>query len=68
MENSLPPILEMYNSTRENRDFNVIRKHEEFSKPAVSKKSITKKGHYLDDSVKESCSPGPASKLKLIFR
>ena len=48
MENSLPPIKEMYNSTRENRDFNVIRKYQDFSKTQQMKKSPTKKNHYLD--------------------
>jgi hypothetical protein len=32
MENTLPPIQEMYNCTRENRDYNVIRKYQDFTK------------------------------------
>jgi hypothetical protein len=51
----------MYSSTRENRDFNVIRKYEDLTKTQFAKKAITKKGHYLDDEIKYSCSPGPAS-------
>lgn len=63
MENSLPPIKEMYNSTRSNRDYSVVRVYQSLSQTQQLKKAITKKGHYLDDSVRTSCSPGPASTL-----
>ena len=68
MDNMLPPIKEMYNSTRENRDFYVIRKYQDMAQSPSTKKSPTKKGHYLDDQVKASCSPGPASSFFKLFR
>lgn len=61
MENSLPPIIEMYNSTRDNRDYNVIRKYQGIVSHQSPKRSITKKDHYLDIALRMTTSPGPAS-------
>ncbi len=67
MEN-LPPIStlafnldDMYSSIRENRDFGVIKKYESGRVASSTKVSPTKKGSYLDDEIRMSCSPGPAS-------
>jgi hypothetical protein len=61
MENFLPPIKEMYNCERNGHDYSVNKKYHASSKLAETKRSITKKGHYLDDSIRMSTSPGPAS-------
>jgi hypothetical protein len=66
MENFLPPIKEMYNCERDGHDYNVIKKYHATAKISDAKKAITKKGHYLDDSIRMSTSPGPASNIFLI--
>jgi hypothetical protein len=47
-ESTLPNIREDYRSTRENRDFNVIRKYEGTHKSPQTNCKPTKKDHYLD--------------------
>ena len=51
----------MYSSLTENKDFAVVRKYEQAKRPSPVKTTITKKGSFLDDEVKMSCTPGPAS-------
>ena len=51
----------MYHSIQENKDFAVIRKYESTRLPPDTKQNPTKKGSYLDDTIKMNCSPGPAS-------
>jgi hypothetical protein len=58
---SLPTIKDMYNCTRENYDYNVIRHYEGKHKSFAINTKATKKDHYLDQSIKLNCSPGPAS-------
>lgn len=38
----------------------MVRKYESTRLASETKKSPTKKGSYLDDTIKYSCSPGPA--------
>lgn len=61
----LPNIREIYRCTRENRDYNVIRKYEGGHKSALNVKP-TKRNHYLDEEIRLNCSPGPASTCHLI--
>ena len=60
-EQMLPSIKDMYNCTRENYDYNVIRKYEGDHKNLAVNSKPTKKDHYLDWSTRLNCSPGPAS-------
>lgn len=57
----LPSIKDMYNCTRENHDYNVIRKYQGDKKNFAVNSKPTKKDHYLDWSTRLNCSPGPAS-------
>jgi len=62
MEGSeLPPISDVYEWTRQNRDTNVIRKYEGGHKSFAQAQKPTKKDTYLDQSIRYACSPGPAS-------
>jgi len=72
MEN-LPPIStclfildEMYTSMLEHKDYDVIRKYESTKLNSDAKRSPTKKGSFLDDSIRMNNSPGPASKIFFI--
>lgn len=47
-DQTLPTIRDMYNATRENFDYNVIRAYEAKSKPLPINAKPTKKDHYLD--------------------
>jgi len=60
-EKGLPTIKDMYNCTRENYDYNVIRTYEGLHKNFAINSKPTKKNHYLDESIKLNSSPGPAS-------
>ena len=51
----------MYASLQEQKDYDVIRKYQTTRIDNPTKKSPTKKGSYLDDAIKMSSSPGPAS-------
>jgi hypothetical protein len=51
----------MYNCTRENYDYNVIKKYEGGKKSFAVNSKPTKKSHYLDTAIKNNVSPGPAS-------
>ena len=57
----LPSIQEMYSFTKKNQDFTVVRNYEETTKRGPGKQVPTKRKHYLDDCIRYSCSPGPAS-------
>ena len=65
-EQTLPPISDMYNCTRENHDYNVIRKYEGDHKDFSVNSKPTKKDHYLDQDIRLNCSPGPASNFLFI--
>jgi hypothetical protein len=58
---SLPTIKDMYNCTRENYDYNAIKRYEGKRNSLGMNSKPTKKDHYLDESIKLNCSPGPAS-------
>lgn len=58
---SLPSIRDMYNWTRENHDYNVIKHHEGLRKNFAVNSKPTRKDHYLDQEIKLNSSPGPAS-------
>jgi hypothetical protein len=60
-DHSLPTITDMYNCTRENFDYNVIRVYEGKHKDFAINSKPTKKSHYLNDLIRLNCSPGPAS-------
>ena len=59
---SLPDINTMYDTIRQNKDYNVVKVyHGPHTRPTNTKptKNIT----YLDQSLRLECSPGPASNL-----
>ena len=56
----------MYATVHENRDFGVTKKYEHCRSNSSLKVPATKKGSFLDDEIKMSCSPGPASTSTLI--
>lgn len=56
----------MYSSLQEQRDYDVIRKYQTTRVDNPTKKSPTKKGSYLDDAIRMSSSPGPASIYHII--
>ena len=60
-EQKLPSIRDMYNCTRENHDYNVIKHYESNNKNFAVNSKPTKKDTYLDQSIRNHCSPGPAS-------
>jgi hypothetical protein len=60
----LPSIQEMYSFTKKNHDMTVARNYEETTKRVPNKQIPTKRQHYLDDCIRYSCSPGPASNDK----
>lgn len=66
---TLPPIQEIYNFIQHNKDYsNPLKKYHAADKSTQPhKQAPTKKGHYLEDAVKMSTSPGPASTLILII-
>jgi hypothetical protein len=47
-EQMLPSIRDMYNCTRENHDYNAIRKYQGDHKSFAVGGKATKKDHYLD--------------------
>ena len=47
-EYKLPTIRDMYNCTRENHDYNVIRNYQAKHKNFAVNSKPTKKDHYLD--------------------
>jgi len=51
----------------EHKDYDVIRKYESTKLNSDAKRSPTKKGSFLDDSIRMNNSPGPASKIFLII-
>lgn len=60
-ERGLPTIRDMYNCTRENYDYNVIRTYESPHSNGPINCKPTKRSHYLDEAIRLNCSPGPAS-------
>lgn len=50
----------------EKSDDGVIRRYEDLKPGKIMVKPITKKGSYLDQHVKQDCSPGPASIMYLM--
>jgi len=60
-DQTLPTVRDMYNATRENFDYNVIRAYEGKHKLLGVNAKPTKKDHFLDLVVKLNSSPGPAS-------
>ena len=50
----------------EHKDYDVIRKYESTKVNSDAKRSPTKKGSFLDDSIRMNSSPGPASKIYII--
>ena len=57
----LPSIRDMYNCTRENHDYNVIKVYNAKDKNFAMGTKPTKKDHYLNQVTRLNCSPGPAS-------
>ena len=63
MENrnaSLPDIHTMYDTIRQNKDYNVVRTYNA-AQLRTGPFKPTNKRHYLDQSLRAQCSPGPAS-------
>ncbi len=58
----LPNIKDMYQFTKNNKDYiNVVRCYQDSSRDKL-KKASSKRTNYLDECIKMSYSPGPASK------
>ena len=66
VEITLPNINQMYHYLKNNKDYvNPIRRYEGTSRDKIKKPGHSKRTHYLDECIKLSCSPGPASNTVL---
>jgi hypothetical protein len=65
-ENALPNIKQMYHFIKNNKDYvYTLRRYEGTSRDKIKKPGHSKRTNYLDECIKLSCSPGPASNTGL---